>query len=68
MTYVTINRQVIARNVRLGTTDPPIAVRRTKSGKAEYVSKYKFDNGELVYSPHKPILKCGARLVLVIHE
>lgn len=65
-TYVTINKHIIAHNARNGDNQPPIAVRRTKSGKAQYVHSVDIrGRSRLVYSPDKPILKCGARLVLI---
>jgi hypothetical protein len=35
-TYVSINKHVIARNARHGTSDPPIRVSKGKSGEGEY--------------------------------
>lgn len=64
MYYITINRQTIAKNAVSGTNEPPISVRKSKSGKGEYCHEVEVTNGRLVYSPRKPILKCGARLVL----
>lgn len=65
MNYVTINKHVIAKNARHGTNEPPISVRSTKNGKAEYFRSVKILGPcELVYDAEKPLLKCGARLVL----
>ena len=66
MAYVSVNRQVIARNARNGGKEPAISVRIGKSGSPKYVKKLKINGPcELVYDPEKPILKCGARLVIV---
>ena len=65
-TYISINKHTIAKNARHGTNDPPIGVRRTKSGKASYYKKVVVNGPcELVYESNKPLLKCGERLVLV---
>lgn len=65
-TYITINRHTIAHNARHGDNQPPIAVRRTKSGKAKYVHNVEIrGSSRLLYSPDKPVMKCGARLVLI---
>jgi hypothetical protein len=64
--YVSINGGTIRKNAILGTDDPPIRVARTKSDqKPRYASEIEITGKcRLVYSPKKPILKCGARLVL----
>ena len=67
--YVSINKHIIAKNARHGTKEPPISIRKTKSGKAKYVQSVKISGPcELIYSPDKPILKCGARLVLITKD
>jgi len=75
MHFININKHTIAKNTKHGTNDPPIRVSNTKTGKAEYCSELEIldKNGEVVakilYNPHQPILKCGARLVIVAeHE
>lgn len=70
MNLITINKGTILSNAKQGTEEPPIRVARTKSGKGEYgsdVSILDADGNEvarLIYSPHEPIMSCGARLVL----
>lgn len=64
MYYINVNGKTIAKNARSGTNEPPISVRKSKSGKGEYCHEVEVTRGRLVYSPTKPILKCGARLVL----
>lgn len=64
--YVSVNRQIISRNSRTGSRDAAISVRVGKSGKPRYVKRLKINGpSELLYDPAKPILKCGARLVIV---
>lgn len=64
--YVHINRHVIDRNTKRGESEPPVCIRRGKSGKAVYASRVLLPEGsELVYSPHVPLLSCGARMVVV---
>jgi hypothetical protein len=64
--YVSINAQVIRKNAICGTDEPPIRIARTKSDqKPRYAHEIEIVGPcRLVYSPKKPILKCGARLVL----
>ncbi len=67
--YISINRQIIARNARNGTSDNAISYRIGKSGKPVYVRELTITGpSTLRYSPHKPILKCGARLVIETEE
>lgn len=62
--YVNVNRQTIFKNAKHGTNEPPISIQKGKSGKRTYHHRVKIADGELIYSPHDPILKCGARLVI----
>lgn len=65
-TYISVNKHIIAGNLRHGRNDPPIRVSRGKSGKPKYGYTVKIlGSSELVYNSQEPILKCGARLVLV---
>lgn len=65
-TYVSINGHVIRSNAKRGTDEPPIRVATSKSDRAPiYASEIEIDGpSRLVYSPAKPFLKCGARLVI----
>ncbi|MBN95374.1 MAG: hypothetical protein CL928_15120 [Deltaproteobacteria bacterium] len=58
-----VNMHVIRRNRKEGTADPPITV---KVGKENHYGSEVFICGSssLKYSPHKPLLSCGARLIL----
>ena len=61
---VHINMHVIRKNTKEGTEDPPITVKvgkeNHKCSEAEILGPAK-----LIYSPHKKLLNCGARLVLM---
>jgi hypothetical protein len=64
--YVNINKHIIGSNARNNTDDPPVRISKGKSGKGTYCHEVQLPAGSrVVYSPHEPILKCGARLVIV---
>ncbi len=64
--YISVNKQIINRNARNGTNEPAISWRIGKSGKSHYVKEITINGPcRLIYDPHKPILKCGARLVII---
>lgn len=66
LAYISVNKQTVARNSRTGSKDAAIAVRFGKSGKAIYTNSVSIDGpSRLVSDPAKPILRCGARLVLI---
>lgn len=63
--YVSVNAQVIRGNAIHGTKKPPIRVTTGKNGAPRYGHEVHLTQPcRLVYSPHEPILRCGARLVL----
>lgn len=64
MYYIHVNRNKIFSNLKHGQNDPPVRVQKGKYGKPVYCRKVKFTDGEMIYSPHEPILPCGARLVI----
>lgn len=67
--YVHVNQHKIRSNIRAEEIDPPIAVRRGKSGPVRYGSHVKLPAGsQLVYSPKCSLLSCGARLVIECPE
>jgi len=68
MWYININKHVIAKNRKHGTNEPPIRFQKGKSGKQIYCHRLKLKNGEIVYSPNKPLLKCGARLIIQTND
>lgn len=64
--FVSINGKVIRKNAVLGSNEPPIRIARTRyDAKPQYAHEIRIvGDSRLVYSPDKPIMKCGARLVL----
>lgn len=67
--YVNINKHTIAANRRDNKNDPPIRVSKGKSGKGEYYHSVSLPAGAVVlYDPTRPILKCGARVVIECPE
>jgi hypothetical protein len=58
-----VHRQVIDRNTKHGTNDPPLIVRAAKGKKRLGYAHELVINGpcKIIYSPHNP-LDCGARL------
>ncbi|WP_079601993.1 hypothetical protein [Bradyrhizobium erythrophlei] len=64
-TYVHVNRNVIASNAKHGTDNPAVRLQRGRYGKPTYANEVEIDGpSRVVYSPHKAILPCGARLVI----
>ena len=64
-TYVSINGHVIRSNAKHGTNEPPIRVAKGRSGRPQYAREIEIvGSSRLLYSADKPILKCGARLVI----
>ena len=58
-----VNQHVIRRNAKQGTDDPPITVKHGKNN--HYGSRVEvLGPSVLIYSAHKPLLSCGARLIL----
>ena len=67
--YIFVNRHTILRNSKHGEKNPPIGVRIGKSGQAKYVSELNINGPcKIIYTPEKPILKCGARLVIEVDQ
>lgn len=66
---VNVNKHVIAANARTGRNDPPIRISKGTSGKGTYCHEIELPPGStMIYSPHEPLLKCGARLVVKCPE
>jgi hypothetical protein len=64
-TWVNINRNVIVRNAKRKTSDPPIRVAQGKRGKPTYAHEVEIMGpSRLVYDADKPVLPCGARLAI----
>lgn len=64
MYYVHVNRNVINSNTKNGTDHPAVRYQKGKYGKAVYAKRVRFTEGEMIYSPHEPLLPCGARMVI----
>ena len=62
--YVNVNRNTIFSNAKNGKNEPPISFQKGKWGKRSY-HRIKLKDGEMIYSPHSPILKCVSRLVII---
>lgn len=63
--YVNVNKHTIRRNAVNGTDEPPVRVSKGKSGLGSYCHELELPAGsKMIYSADKPILKCGARLVV----
>ena len=58
-----INMHIIKANAKNGTEEPAITIKVGKEN-IKCMEVTILGNSKLVYSPHKPILACGARLVL----
>jgi hypothetical protein len=64
-TYIHVNRQTIAKNAKHGTDEPAVRVQKGKWGKSIYCHEARIEGpSTIVYSPHEPVLSCGARLVI----
>ena len=63
-TYIHVNQMVIKRNLKHGTDDPVITVKQGK--KNTYCHSVEIDGpSTVIYSEtDKPILSCGARVVI----
>ncbi len=69
--YININKHVIAQNNKRAPEDaePPVRFCRGRSGKQTYCHELELPAGSrIVYQPDKPLVKCGARLVIVSPE
>lgn len=67
--YVNINKHTIASNKKKKENAPPIRVSRGKNGKGEYYHGVSLPAGSVVlYDARKPILKCGAHVVIECPE
>jgi len=65
ITYVHVNRNIIASNAKHGRLRPPVRYQRGKYGKPVYCHEVEISGpSRMIYSAHEPILPCGARLVI----
>lgn len=69
MYYTHVNRNVIDSNRKHGRDDPVVRFQKGKYGKPVYAREVELPAGSrVVYSPHEPVLPCGARLVIISEE
>jgi hypothetical protein len=70
MKYVSINGQTIRHNAITGERKAPIRIARSRSdAKPKYAHEIRIEGrARLVYQPSKPIMRCGARLVLIADD
>jgi len=60
---VHVNQHVIKRNTKEGTSEPAITIKCGREN--HYCSEAEIQGvSRLIYSPHKPLMSCGARLIL----
>lgn len=65
MYYIHVNKNTIFKNGKHGTNDPVIKFQKGKHGKSVYCHELEITGpSKMVYSPHEPILPCGAKLVI----
>jgi hypothetical protein len=63
--YTHINRGKIDSNRKHGTDEPVVRFQRGKHGRAIYAHEVEIPGpSRVIYSPHEPILPCGARMVI----
>lgn len=63
--YVHVNRNTIASNAKNGSNEPAVRIQRGRHGPTTYCFETELPEGsKMIYSPHDPILPCGARLVI----
>jgi hypothetical protein len=62
--FVHVNKNTIASNRKHGKKEPAVRIQRGRRGKSIYCYRAKFVEGEIIYSPHEPLLPCGARMVI----
>lgn len=67
LAHVSINAQTIRKNAINGTDEAPIRIAKSRSDSKPIYAREISINGpsRLVYTPSDPIMRCGARLVLV---
>lgn len=66
MFYTHINRGLIDSNRKNGTDLPVVRFQKGKYGKSSYAHEVEIPGpSRVIYSPHEPMLPCGARMVIV---
>jgi len=68
--FISINGQTIRKNAITGSKEPPIRIAKSKSDqKPRYAREIEImGSSRLVYDPTKPIIRCGARLALIVDD
>lgn len=67
--YVHISQTRLRANLRNQTDEPVIRMQRGRYGQPEYAKRLKFSKGVILQAPYgKPLLPCGARLVIECDE
>ncbi len=65
LTYIHVNRNILASNLKHGTCHPAVRLQKGKYGKPVYCYQVDIKGpSRVIYSPDKPLLPCGARLVI----
>ena len=67
--YIHVNRNQIDANTKHKTHTPSVRFQKGKHGKPVYCNEVQIPGpSRVIYSPHEPILPCGARLVIVSEQ
>lgn len=67
--YIHVNRNQIDANTKHKTTEPSVRFQKGKHGKPTYCNEVEIPGpSRVLYSPHDPILPCGARLVIMSEQ
>ena len=65
MYYIHVNKNKIASNAKHGIEEPVVRYQKGKYGQSVYCHELEIPGpSKMIYSPHEPILPCGARLVI----
>ncbi len=65
MFFTHVNRNTIAANTKHGRSEPAVRFQKGRYGKPAYAMEIEIDGPvRLRYSPHEPLLPCGARVVI----
>jgi len=67
-TYIHVNQHVIKSNLKNGENKPAITVKTSKSNVYCHKAIIKGEVEVVQSTTDKPILSCGARIVMVTHD
>lgn len=62
-----VNTHTLRRNAKTGERQPPIAVRRGRTGKAAYRMEFNWPGGRVTYQPDRK-LPCGATVWIELYQ